>query len=56
MRKHKIGDHVLVELSGGRIVAATVKPVIEKTNGTCLQVSFGHETALIYLTAFEPDE
>jgi hypothetical protein len=25
MPKHKVGDHVLVKLSGGRIVEATVK-------------------------------
>jgi hypothetical protein len=49
MHKYKVGDHVLVKLSAGRIVEATVKAVIEKTNGTRLQVSFGNETALIYL-------
>jgi hypothetical protein len=30
-------------------VGATVMAVINKTDGTRLQVSFGHETALIYL-------
>ena len=49
MPKYKVGDRALVKLSGGRIVEATVKAVIEKTDGTRLQVSFGHETALIYL-------
>jgi hypothetical protein len=48
MRKHKIGDHVLVKLSGGRIVEATIKAIRETTEGVRLQVSFGEETALIY--------
>jgi hypothetical protein len=48
MHKHKIGDHVLVKLSGGRIVEAEVKAVMETRNGVRLQVSFGDETALIY--------
>jgi hypothetical protein len=47
MLKHKVGDH-LVKLSAGRIVDATVKVVIETTNGVRLQVSFGDETARIY--------
>jgi hypothetical protein len=49
VHKLKTGDLVQAELSGGRIVEATVMAVINKTNGTSLQVSFGHETALIYL-------
>jgi len=47
MRKYKVGDRLLVTLSGGRIVEATVKAVRETTEGTRLQVSFGEETALI---------
>jgi hypothetical protein len=47
-RQHKVGDHVLVKLSGGRIVEATIKAVVETTEGARLQVSFGSETALIY--------
>jgi hypothetical protein len=31
--KHKVGDHVLVKLSGGRIVEATVKAIRETTEG-----------------------
>jgi hypothetical protein len=46
---YKVGDRVLVKLSGGRIVEATVKAVVERTDGIRLQVSFGNETALIYL-------
>ena len=49
MRKHNVGDHVLVKLSGGRIVEATVKALIETTDGVRLQVSFGSETGKIYL-------
>ena len=49
MHNLKAGDHVQASLSGGRVVDATVMAVINKTDGTRLQVSFGHETALIYL-------
>ena len=49
MRKYKVGDHVLVKLSGGRIVEATVKAITESTEGKRLQVDFGFdETALVY--------
>jgi len=41
-------DHVLVKLSGGRLVQATIKAIIDTTDGVRLQVSFGSETALIY--------
>ncbi len=47
MPKHKVGDRVLVKLSGGRIVEATIKAVIETTEGVRLQMSFEEETALI---------
>jgi hypothetical protein len=45
---HKVGDHVQVKLSGGRIVEATIKAIVDTTEGVRLQVSFGNETALIY--------
>jgi hypothetical protein len=48
MRKHKVRDHVLLKLSGGRIVEATIKAIVETTEGVCLQVSFGDETARIH--------
>jgi hypothetical protein len=48
MPKYKVGDHLIVKLSGGRIVEATVKAIVDKTDGVRLQVSFGNETALIY--------
>jgi hypothetical protein len=47
-KQHNVGDRVQVKLSGGRIVEATVKAVIETTDGVRLQVSFGDETARIY--------
>jgi hypothetical protein len=31
MRKHKVGDHVLVKLSGGRLVQATIKAILDET-------------------------
>jgi hypothetical protein len=49
MSDYKVGDHLLVKLTSGRIVEATVRAVIETRNGVRLQVSFGDETALIYL-------
>ena len=48
MPKYKIGDHVLVKLSGERLVQATIKAIIDTTEGVRLQVSFGDETARIY--------
>ena len=45
--KYKVGQRVLVKLSGGRIVDATIKAIIDTTDGVRLQVSFGEETALI---------
>ena len=48
MPKYKVGDHVLVKLSGGRIAEATIKANVDTTEGVRLQVSFGNETALIY--------
>ncbi len=47
MNENKVGDHVLVKLSGGRIVEATIKAIVETTEGVRCR-SFGNETALIY--------
>jgi hypothetical protein len=44
-----VGDRVLVKLSGGRLVQAEVKAIFDTTDGVRLQVSFGQETALIYI-------
>jgi hypothetical protein len=43
MRKYKVGDRVLVKLSAGRIVEATIKAIVDTTEGVRLQVSFGDE-------------
>jgi hypothetical protein len=45
---YAVGDRLKVNLHTGRIVDATVKAVIEHTDGKRLQVDFGKdETALI---------
>ena len=47
---YAVGDRVKVNLHTGRIVDATVKAVIERTDGKRLQVDFGKdETALVHL-------
>jgi hypothetical protein len=47
---YAVGDRVKVNLHTGRIVDATVKAVIERTDGKRLEVDFGKdETALIHL-------
>ncbi len=49
MKDYKVGDHVMVKLSAGRLVEAEIKAVINTTDGVRLQVSFGEETARIYV-------
>ena len=39
---------MLVKLSACRIVEATIKAIVDTTDGLRLQVSFGEETAPIY--------
>jgi hypothetical protein len=47
---YAVGDRVKVNLHTGRIVDATIKAVIERTDGKRLQVDFGKdETALVHL-------
>jgi hypothetical protein len=46
---YAVGDRVKVNMHRGRIVEAEINAVVEKTHGVRLQVSFGNETALIYL-------
>ena len=49
-RDYAVGDRVKVNLHTGRIVDATIKAIIERTDGKRLQVDFGKdETALDYL-------
>jgi hypothetical protein len=38
-----------MKLSSGRLVQATIKAIIDTTDGMRLQVSFGEEMARIYL-------
>jgi transcription antitermination factor NusG len=49
LSEFKVGDRVKVDMHRGRIVEAEIKAVVEKTHSVRLQVSFGNETALIYL-------
>jgi hypothetical protein len=45
-----VGDRVKVNMHRGRIVDATIKAIIDRTDGKRLQVDFGKdETALIHL-------
>jgi hypothetical protein len=46
-----------VSLSAGRVVDATVKAIINCTDGVRLQVDYGKdETALVYLWQVRPSE
>jgi hypothetical protein len=45
---YRVGQRIMVKLSG-RLVEAEIKAVVETTEGERLQVSFGEETARIYL-------
>jgi hypothetical protein len=38
MPKYRVRDRVLVKLSGGRIVEATIKAVVDTTEGVRLQI------------------
>jgi hypothetical protein len=49
MKDYKVGQRVTVKLSGGRLVDAEIKAIVETTEGKRLHVSFGNETARIYL-------
>jgi hypothetical protein len=49
MSDYEVGDRVKIKLTGGRLVDAEIKALIETADGKRLQVSFGEETAPIYL-------
>jgi len=49
MSDYNVGDHVKIQLTGGGLVDAEIKAVLKTTDGTRLQVSFGEETARIYV-------
>ena len=54
-REYKVGDHVLVSLSGGRMVDGTVMSIIRRTDGVLLQVAYGtDQTALVRLYQVRP--
>ena len=47
-KEYRVGQHVRVKLSGGRIEEATVAAVIPREHDVRLQIDFGRdETALI---------
>jgi hypothetical protein len=49
-KEYRVGQHVRVKLSGGRIEEAKVAAVVSNDDGVRLQVDFGHdETALVEL-------
>ena len=48
MSDYEVGDRLKI-LTGGRLVDAEIKAIIETTDGKRLQVSFGEETARIYV-------
>ena len=43
----KVGDRVTVILAAGRIVEATVKAVVERTDDFRLQVDCGHDEIML---------
>ena len=49
MSDYEVGNRVKIQLTGGRLVDAEIKAIIETTDGKRLQVSFGEETARIHL-------
>ena len=47
-KQFKVGDRVKISVPPGRIVDATVKAVVERTDGLHLQVDYGNDqTALV---------
>jgi hypothetical protein len=48
MSDYEVGGRVKIKLTGGRLVDAEIKAIIETIQGKRLQVSFGEETARIY--------
>jgi hypothetical protein len=48
-RQFNVGDKIRVNMHAGKIVDATIKPVIPQTDEVQLQVDFGfNQTALIH--------
>ena len=45
----EVGDKIKVNMHAGKIVDATIKAVIDSTDGVKYQVDFGHDqTALVH--------
>jgi len=49
INEFKVGDRIMVQLTAGRLVDAEIKAIVETIQGKRLQVSFGEETARIYV-------
>jgi hypothetical protein len=49
VNEFKVGDRIMVQLTAGRLVDAEIKAIVETIQGKRLQVSFGEETARIYV-------
>ncbi len=48
-KQPKIGDKIKVNMHAGKIVDATIKAVIDSTDGVKYHVDFGHDqTALVH--------
>ena len=53
--RYKVGDRVKVSLQNGLLVDATVRAVVDKTDGVRLQVDYGKDgTALVQLWQVHP--
>jgi hypothetical protein len=48
MKEYKVGQTIMVTLSGGRIVEAQIKAIGQTTDGPRLNIAFGSEAAVIY--------
>ena len=49
-RRFNVGDHVLVSLTAGRIVDATIRAIVPHPDGDRLQVDYEKDqTALVHL-------
>ena len=48
VKEYKVGQNIVVEMPGGRLVEATVTRIIYKLRKRRFQVAFGNQKALIY--------
>ncbi len=47
--EYKVGDRVKIKLTGGRLVDAEIKAIIETADGKRLQVSFGEDSPDLFV-------